>query len=380
MPTVSRLTLPSEFTNPVNAALLIQPQPQFFFAGLLYQASAAAELKQGIASVGPNPSRVFSSSGAPVPDLGAMQLDLTNPEMAASVMLRGEAIKSVQFPLGRPNEVVTMMRPNFVDSTYTEASRDTTRKSISTTAQNILGNDAVSLTIKEASGPYSNADADVRPLGLEGFDLDMSPTHNLIEYASLHLRRDRTKYLDAVVSARFFNAVQSTNYIYPGDPRSALSTDNSAFAVAGDRRVDIEALSRGVKRLKDLGIPTFSNGRYMAVLSTQQVLDLKSSSNYRLQAKYFPEKNPLFTGYVSTVDNLDIFECSTNPTATANSTITVQLGVLFGPGAIGYGLAKPVGVVAADDTNFGRRVNVIWTTWEGFATFDDRFVVSLRSD
>ena len=99
-----------------------------------------------------------------------------------------------------------------------------------------------------------------------------------------------------------------------------------------------------------------------------------------MQAKYFPEKNPLFTGYVSTVDNLDIFECSTNPTATANSTITVQLGVLFGPGAIGYGLAKPVGVVAADDTNYGRRVNVIWTTWEGFATFDDRFVVSLRSD
>ena len=53
---------------------------------------------------------------------------------------------------------------------------------------------------------------------------------------------------------------------------------------------------------------------------------------------------------------------------------------MFGPGLLGYGLAKPCGVVAADNTNYGRRVNVIWTAWEGLATFDDRFAVLVRSD
>lgn len=380
MATVSRLTLPSEFTNPVNAALLVQPQPQFFWAMLLYQSTAAAELKQGLTSVGPNDSRMFSSSGAPVPDLGAMQLNLLDPEQAASVMLRGEAIKTVSFPNMRPNEVTTLMRPNFVDSTYTEASRDTTRATISETAQNILGNDAVTLTIKESSGPYSNAASAVQPLGLEGFDLDMSPSHNLIEYASLHLRRDRMKYIDTVVKSRAFDPIQTANWIYPGDPRNQISSDNAAFATAGDRRVDVETLQRARKRLMDLGIPTFSNGRYMCVLSTQQVLDLRSSTSFQRLAKYFPEKNPLFTGYVATVDGIDVFECSTNPTATANSTITVYIGCMFGPGLIGYGLAKPVGVLAADNTNYGRRVNIIWSAWEGLATFDDRFAVLVRSD
>lgn len=380
MATVSRLTLPSEFTNPVNAALLIQPQPQFFWAMLLYQSNAAAELKQGITTLGPNASRMFTSSGAPVPDLGAMQLNLLDPEQAQSVLLRGEAIKTISFPGMHPNEVTTIQRPNFVDSTYTEASRDTTRATISEEAQNILGADAVTLTIKEESGPYSNAAAGVRPLGLEGFDLDMSPSHNIIEYAQLHLRRDRMKYSDTTVAARAFTPIPVANWVYPGDPRGEITSDNAAFTAAGDRRVDVETIMRAKKRLKDLGIPTFSNGRYMCVLSTQQVLDLTTSSSYKAQAKYFPEKNPLFTAYIGTLNGIDIFECATNPGATANSTIQVYLGCMFGPGLLGYGLAKPCAVVAADNTNYGRRVNVIWTAWEGLATFDDRFAVLVRSD
>lgn len=380
MATVSRLTLPSEFTNPVNAALLIQPQPQFMYAMLLFQANAAAELRQGISSVGPNASRMFESSGFAVPDLGAMQLDLTDPEQRSSVMLRGAAITSLQFPNAQPQEVVRIMRPTFVDSTYTEASRRTTRATISTTAQNILGNDTVSVQIDEFSGPYSNAASAVQPLGLEGFDLNMSPSHNLIERAMLDLRRDRMKTVDAILSTKMFAAVQTSNYVYPGDPSQSLTTDNSAFTSQSDRTVDVETLQRSAKVLKDLGIPTFANGRYMAILSTRQVLNLKSSNGYQRLARYFPEKNPLFTNYVASVDNIDIFECATNPTATANSTITVQLGLVFGPGFVGYASAKPCEVLAADDTNFGRRVSVIWSAWEGSAVMDDRFAVTVRSD
>ena len=357
MGTVSRLTLPSEFTNPVNAALLTQPQPQFIYAMLVYQANAAAELKQGVTSVGPNASRQFSGSGFVVPDLGAMQLDLTDPEQRASVMLRGEAIKTDLFPNATPSEVVRLLRPNFVDSTYTEASRRTTRATISTTAQNILGMDAVQLQIDEFSGPYNNAGTAVQPLGLEGFDLNMSPTHNLVQLAMLNLRRDRSKTLDSIISTKIFNAIQTSNYVYPGDPDSALSTDNSAFLSQGDRPADVESVQRSA-----------------------EVLKIRTSNAWQRIARYFPEKNPLFTNYIGTIDNVDIFESATNPTATANSTITVQLGVVFGPGLLGYAMAKPCEVLAADDTNYGRRVNVIWSAWEGSAIFDDRFAVALRSD
>lgn len=380
MGTVSRLTLPSEFTNPVNAALLVQPQPQFLYAMLVFQANAAAELKQGITAVGPNASRQFSGSGFVVPDLGAMQLDLTDPEQRASVMLRGEAIKADFFQNATPSEVVRLLRPNFVDSTYTEASRRTTRATISTTAQNPMGMDAVQIQIDEFSGPYNNTGSAVQPLGLEGFDLNMSPTHNLVQLAMLNLRRDRSKTIDSIISTKVFNAIQTSNYVYPGDPDGALSTDNSAFLSQGDRPADVESVQRSAEVLKRAGIPTFSNGRYMAILSTKQVLKIRTSNAWQKIARYFPEKNPLFTNYIGTIDNVDIFECATNPTATANSTITVQLGVVFGPGLLGYAMAKPCEVLAADDTNYGRRVNVIWSAWEGSAIIDDRFAVALRSD
>lgn len=380
MATVNRLTLPSEFTNPVNAALLVQPQPQFIYAMLLFQANAAAELRQNVMSVGPNASRQFTSSGFTVPDLGSFQLDLLDPAQRDSVMLRGEAITVAQFPNAKPMDSVTLMRPSFTDSTYTEASRRTTRATISTTSQNILGMESVSVKVDEFSGPYNTGAAAVQPLGLEGFDLNMSPTHNLIEFAMLNLRRDRMKTVDTILSTKMFNAVRSTNYVYPGDPTGSLSSDNSAFLTQGDRVLDVESLQRSSKILRAAGIPTFSNGRYMAIISNQQALNLKSTSSFQRLARYFEEKNPLFTNYVGTVDNVDIFESATNPTATANSTITVQIGLVFGPGLIGYALAKPCEVAAADDTNYGRRVNVIWTAWEGSAVLDDRFAVALRSD
>jgi hypothetical protein len=371
MSTVSRLSLPSEFSNPVNAALLVQPQPQFLYAMLLLQDQT---------SYGPNASRVFASSGAPIPDLGSFQLDLLDPAQRDSVMLRGAAISVMQFPNARPMDSVTMMRPNFVDSTYTEASRRTTRATISTTSQNILGMDSVSIKIDEFSGPYNSAAGAVQPLGLEGFDLSMSPTHNLIELAQMNLRRDRMKTVDSILSAKMFAAVQTSNYVYAGDPNSTLTSDNSAFLSQGDRPLDVESIQRSSKVLRAAGIPTFANGRYMAVISNQQALNIKSSSSFQRLARYFEERNPLFTNYVATVDNVDIFECATNPTATANSTITVQLGIVFGPGLIGYAMAKPCQVAAADETNYGRRVNVIWTAWEGSAVLDDRFAVALRSD
>ena len=380
---VSRLTLPSAFANPVDAMILAQPQPQFLGAMLIFQGAAAAELMQDLGgSIGPNAQRQFTNQGAApgmmVPDLGAMQLDLLDPEQRASVLLRGPAVTVKSFLGKAANEVVKIRRPVFEDTTYTESSRDTTRATISTASIGIQS-EMVSITLKEFSGPYDQANSRVAPIGIENFDLRMQQTTDLVAETGLTLRRDRMKWVDTVVWAKMVAAPASTSYVYPGDPDQALSTDASAFLTQGDRRVDVECLQRAGKILKDLGAPTFANGRYMAVLSTRQTLQLKNSSTWKNAAKYFPEKNPLFTGYVGTVDNVDVFECATLPT-TSTGGITVQRGVVFGPGFLGYAIAEGCHVATADDTDYGRRVKIIWQAIERMEILDARLGVVVRSD
>lgn len=386
MASISRLTLPSEFQDAADAVMLAQPQPAFFWARLTSVAQMGAEIVRSGSPFGPNADRKLVTSGAAVPSLESMQLQLGDPETLASLASYKGAIVTDFFKGATPKQVVTMNRPVFTDSTYTEASRDVTRATISTTALAISG-EQVSITILRKSGPYSNSAAAVQPYGIEGFDANFS-LHNFSQLVELHLQRDRQKYLDSVIGSRFVTGAPSENCVYPGDPSGSLSAagstystqDNAAFLTQGDRLMDVPALHRAVRVLQEAGVPTFANGRYMAVLSTKQVEDLKNSSSYQRLAKYFPEKNPLFRSYLSTIGDIDIFQSSTNGTATANSTITVQQGVAFGPGAVAMATANPCHVECGDDTNFGQRVTVLWMADEGYQTIDNRFLVSLRSN
>lgn len=377
MPGLSRVTLPSEFQDVADARLLVQPEPGYFWARLASVAQEGAELVRVMNPLGPNESRKLMTSGADVPDFSKMQLDL-DPEALASMAQYSSALVSDFFKGAKPKQVVNINRPVFTDTTYTESSRDVTRATISSSTQQISG-EQVSITIKQFSGPYNNTATAVQPYGIEGFDAKYS-LHDFSQLIDFHLGRDRKKFLDSVIGNRFVTGAPSTNYVYPGDPAGALSTDNSAFLTQGDRTCDVPALNRATRKLKELGIPTFPNGRYMGVLSTKQTEDIRNSQSFQRQVRYFGQKNPIFAAYIGTIGELDLFESTTNPTATANSTITVQLGVVFGPGAVAYAVADPCHVECDDNTNFGRRLGVLWIADEGFETIDNRFLVSLRSD
>ena len=380
VPNISRASLPSVFVEAVDGAFLMQPQPQYLGAGLIFMAEASAELTE-LAIIMPNGMPLQNPGGvgalAP-PELGASMLDLTDPLQRASVMLRGEAFISRKFPEGKASDTVRFDRLAYTDSTYTRAARDTTRAAISTTPIGITG-EQVTIALKEASGPYSNAAGAVVPFGIEGFDLNMLQKSDVIQRTVTTLRRDRMKYLDAVVWADMVAAPATTSYVYPGDYEQALTTDAAAFLTQGDRAVDMETVQRTGKILAELGIPTFSNGKWMMVLSPKQIVQLKRSVRYNSQAVYVPQHNPLLTGYVSSIDNFDIFQCATLPTTTTGS-ITVQRGVAFGPGAFAYANVTPCHFEVDNNTNYNRRLNLIWTLIEGSGVVDNRFVVSVRSD
>jgi len=336
---------------------------------------AAAELRKGEGTpYGTYAGRQIPSSGADVPDLMQLDADFGRGPISS------EALVTENFA-SQPGHTVRMNRMVFADTTYTEASRNITRATVSTTGVDI-GGEQVELTIQRYSGPLIAAGGAVGPHIIEEFDAKRLPVHDLSARVGAHLRRDRMKFVDSVVGNKYLvAAASSARYVYPGDPNNALSTDNSAFIAQGDRPMDLETLIRAEERAVTASIPVFtSTGRYAMVLSPRQSRQITTSAAWQRASKTILDKNPLTSQYVGTVGKTDVFTSSTNPTATANSTITVQLGALFGPGAVGYANAMPCEVRPDDATNFGQRISVVWMADEAFQVMDNRFVVSVRSN
>jgi hypothetical protein len=369
---LSRLTLPQAFLDKLSDKILLPPEPDYFYANLIFGAVAESELKaSGAVSVG---NRSFAGSGATTPDVQAMPGGL-NP-----AGLLSEAVSVERFAVGQ-GSTVKMNRTVYSDTTYTEASRRVTRATIGTTAVDLTG-EQVALTIERFAGPYSSGASAVGPHVIEDFDLDKA-NDDLIDKVQKHLRRDRMKFVDSVVALKLLTApaAATTSYCYPGDPNLTLSSDDSAFLSAGDRSWDLESCFRAEQMALDAKIPTFANGRYCAVISPKQQRQMKTNSRYEKMVQFHTDKNPIYSKYIGTIGMTDFFVSQTNPTATANSTITVQRGVLFGPGVLAYGIgSKGLRVQPSDDTNFGQRVSLLWMADEGFQVLDNRFAISLRSD
>jgi len=367
---INALTLPSEFWTKTSEKLLLPPEPDYLFANMVYQAASEAELRSVEAAAGPAGAQL-PSNGAPVPDVKGLELNERAPYIDA---VSYEDFKS------QPGQTVRMNRIVFADTTYTEASRLATRATVGTAGADVTG-EQIELTIHRYMGPLVSSGGAIGPYIIEEFDVKRYPVHNLVQRVGVALKRDRNKFVDSVVASKVCTGAASTNYIYAGDVNSTLTTDNSAFLAQGDRPVDVEMLLRAEARADTVGVPTFSNGRRMVVLSVRQNLQLQSNSRWQRMAKNFESKNPLFTKYVGSVSNMDVFVSATNPTTTANSTITVQLGALIGPGAIAYAMASPC-MTRTDPgvQNYGQRVPVIWAADEAFGILDNRFLVSLRSN
>ena len=365
---VSRLIVPSAVTDELSSRMLMPPEPEYFWANIQYGAVVNAQLRAGGAiSVG---LRTFAGAGNPMPD------SLGNPGNLNPAGVLSEAINVEQHKVGL-GSTIKMNRTVFLDTVYTEASRDITRKTIGTTAVD-LTQESVSITIKRAGGPYNTVASAVGPTVIEEFDLQMT-TENLVAKVEGHLRRDRMKYSDTVLATKVINAAPSTAYVYPGDPNFSYTTDVAAFLSQNDRAFDLETVYRAVELALTNKIPTFGNGRYAMVLTPRQERQLKTNSRYEKAIQFHADKSPIYQNYIGSIGRCDIFVSQTNPTTTTGS-ITVQQGVLFGPGLIGYVLAKECQIQPDDNTNFGQRVMLVWQCDEGSEILDNRFALSLRSN
>jgi len=362
MPFIGRASLPQEFFDVTSAMLLTQPEPQYFHAQLAKMALGAELSGQMPGLIGRAP---IGEAGADYAGLSEQQLALEpDPIMSEAVAVVAELGKGA-------GHTVRLNRPAFATTTYTQASRLVTNgTSISTTPIDVTS-EQTSITLKRFAGPYDSTNSRVAPFGIDRFDGSVA-LHKLMGLAGLHLKRDFDKWLDTVMVS-LYDAVSST--VRP----SGFTADNDSL-VAGDAPMDFDTLSRAEKTLDEANIPVFGNGKRVMVLHPNQIHQLKGDSQFAKFAEHNPPINPLLTkSYYKSVAGFDIYKSNTLSTASNSSSVTIYRGQAFGPGmaGIGAGMLPEVRLSTAD--NYGEQALIIWLTYMGFVTLDNRFGVLIST-
>jgi hypothetical protein len=145
-------------------------------------------------------------------------------------------------------------------------------------------------------------------------------------------------------------------------------------------------------------IPTYENGKRVAVLNFKATQQLKNSLGDKLQAPSEAQIQEItnilnagslgdgigrVTGYLGEYCNFMCFEGSSFATGAAGTegVRTVTLGgslgtgtgrssYLFGPGAVGRGIGMPMEIRMDDSGQFGTKMRFIWRSIEGFGALD----------
>jgi hypothetical protein len=357
----SRFELPAEFYDRTSDVLLAQPEPQYLYAQMWLGAMRASLTTPDQLGM---PVRPVGGVGAAYSSEDLSRLTLTNPMMAEVIAAK------IDFNAG-PGNSIRINRPQYANTTYTQASRLVTGgTSISTTAITV-GSQQTSLTLYRFGGPYDSDNSRIAPYPIESFDANMG-VHNISQLVGTQLKRDCHRFIDAVNVVLLDTA---STAVYP-DGMTAV-TDAT---YTGHYPMTLEQVTRAEETADTANLPTFGDGYRALVLTPTQVRQLKNDPAYQRQAQVHPEYNVLFPGqYQADYGKLHIFK-STTLTTTANaSSIAIHYGHLIAPGALLAGMGRPLRVVAASDDNYGETAKVIWLGDLAFGLANNTFCISVRS-
>ena len=363
---VSRVTVPAEFFDVTSSLMLKQPTPEFFFAKLAIAAQSRAAISNTDAASALTGPRGVSSQGAAVMGLDEHQLMIASDPLANALQGVEDAAKA---GIG---ETIKFNRPIFSGGLYTETGRTVAQSSTISLTPIEIGMEQTSLTVKRVSGPASSSGTTTQPFAIDRLASQRS-LHSLVQLVGLNLVYDRCAYLDAVVKALFD---LGSSVVRP----AGISADAS-FPATGEAPLDLDMLLRAEEALRTASIPRFSDGSYYAIVSPKQMRQLKTDPEFNRASAFVPGMNPILNSTITSVgQTIKLVECSTVPTDTATVVgQTIQHGMMFGPGAIGFGVADPCRVVAANEDNYGETVKVVWLAYEALGMLDNRMIVSLRS-
>lgn len=370
---ISRGTLPQNFLDSVSADIMLPtPEPQYLFARM----AMAGRLSLAAIDAGAPTAQQFVSmaGGGTVQDPGLDQL-----ARSADIYPGALTVVDQLFGLNK-GDTIKFPRDVFEGGGYTKSDRRlTTDQTISTTGQNIK-TEEVPLILEEYIGPYLSGTG-VRPYAIQEFDAKYRANKfQLASKVSRHMRRDYTKWLDRVIRAEF---LKSGNVTLPTGVANA-----AAFVAGGNAHISLEQILNARKALSDREWQPFANGRYVCLVPTTFNTQMVGDPDYReLSKNHTDGRNQIF-GYIGSVQDVDLFECTTlahysdnggdDITAVEGSTVgagvVLDEAIMFGPGAVGFGTATAPECRWADDTNYGTVAKCIWYALHAFGMLDDRGV------
>jgi N4-gp56 family major capsid protein len=367
-------TTPSEFQDRLAQQLLLQPDGDFLFARWAFGAALAAqmagddsfdvlqmELREGRATQG----------GALANMIQAMSAGMGGPLVLASMTFPGLVVMVQEAKM--PGETIKINRPKYVDGATTEANRrigGATR--IFGTNTQPINFEQVDVTIVQYGGP-GDSNGNIVPIAVARFAQNRS-AHDLLANVGLQLRRDRWKFVDDLLMTRLIAAAVAT-YYGGGVSSTSAFTAQGAEPMSYDLLVD---LGEGMRTRKVP--PVDGSGRYIAVLDTHQISDLKKDPSYTKLAKEIDDLNPLrglFPGAISTIESFYVCESNRMPRLSnigSPGNLTGYQGLVLSGGALGWGSAEGARLLRDKDDDGGRFGQYAWEAYEGWEVLDRNFV------
>tara|TARA_R110000868_G_scaffold10891_1_gene52586 strand:+ start:283 stop:1380 length:1098 start_codon:yes stop_codon:yes gene_type:complete len=363
--TADRISLPQQFFDVTSASMLRAPLPAFLFARLIYAGAMGAELaSEGMADK-LSAFRSYAAQGVTPPSIEDQMLML-------GAMPGSNAITVVRdFEKAGQGQTIRINRPIYTGGGYTESARIIGARGAVSVVPVDLTQGETSITVHLVAGPYDTVNSRVAPYAIDSAMMKRS-VNDLAQLVGDNLYYDRTAYLDGIFSLLACNYANAN--VRPG----AYATD-AAMPTTGDVAMDLNTVWRAQKTLATANIPMFADGTYLLLLSPTQMMQLRTDVAQSGLSAFVAEKNPLF-GDCEKIGKVRIVECNTLQTDTASvSGQTIQRGVMFGPGYLGYGVAQEAEVRASSDDNYGLQPKVIWSAYEGGGVLDSRFACGVRS-
>jgi hypothetical protein len=374
MAIINRASLPEEFFDITSAMVLVQPEPQYVFAGLAKAAIGAAMMLAAASQLGISPARQIPNTGLQYTLPGADRLVLAAPDQqAASAILSVAELATPQV-----GHTIRINRPRYGSGGFTLANREITSGTVISTVPIDLQSEQVTVTLKRYGGPYDPANANVAPFALDRFDSSRS-VHSIAQVVGTHMQRDLDKWLDTVVAV-FLSSGSTT--LWP----AGFTADANSQA-AGDMPMDIDMLFRGYETLKLANIPLFPNGRYRAYIGPTDARQLKNDPQNAQYIRYdVAGLNPVTgpggaptQGYLGSITGCDIYESTTLPSTANAQSVSVRTSIMMGPGMMALGCGALPYVTSSTDDNYGESAKVIWLSYLGWNLADARFGVQMHA-
>ncbi len=366
------VSLPAEFQDLLQAEFLKAPDADYTWARFFYSAVLAYE-NQAMSgfdlSVEQFKEGRLGPQGMASNLSEAMNAGMGGP-LALSSMVYPDLLKVVVDPSQKmEGATIKINRPKFLTGTVTAASRQIGASNAFFSSNGQAPTmDQVDVTVYEYAGP-TDASGNLSPLNLAQFTQRMSK-HDLLSYFGMLLRQDHTRFINSIIEANILAALKAaSNVTYP----TGIS-GITGYTAAGSEPMSIDLIIRATEQLRTRYAPGVRAGnRYVAVLPSHQISDLKLDPQYGRLSRYFPEFNPLFPGYATTIE--DVIVCETNADTKltnlgANTNITGYQGIVLAPEMMGIALAAPAEILRDRNDDGGRFNRFGWHEFSGFSALN----------